>query len=363
MIEIDNLDILKELVKKNEFEKKVFAKNKSYRKHPVKKIIGTLENPKLRPGSLKYAKYTLRAIINVKNTKNDWFKRIWEERIMDFNDNFNNVIGALGEIRTLYRLINSNFNVNIVKKDSDKSPDFEACCKEDKSIFIEVFTPRIKNEEEQKKSSLFQQEKKSTSLLDIYTEIIRPTTGETENIIHFIGRLRNRIVSNKKYAKQTIDGNYNILWVDLISDELNIKKEATKPYVSKKFKNNYITGNFGLWQSFYGEPKMKIIKDRTSLKYAQRRDFKELDKPGYFRPTNENPSHKWSGVIFAFTTGIVLYQNPWANIKLDIKTLKRMIRIEDFNAEYSWFSVNNENIKRKIKLTINECEEIYNLIL
>ena len=352
---MNKLKELKDIIP-DDFYRKLKSSNTQFRKHPLETIIHSLENPEIASRNQRYADYTLDSIIRVKDKYEKWFDKKWR-KVLCCKEDFNAAIGALGEIRALNQLIDLRLDiVPIDEKNKGYTPDFEGKLNDKTRLYIEVYTPRMKAEAKEKKKELYKDNNSSSKkgIPEVKTVSYNPVFGNKKKIEYVISTIGDRIVGNKKDGEQAKKNECSLLWVDLISKEWNLQIESTAPYISKKLKGAYVTGQYGLWQSMYGKEGMKVFRDRVWLKFANDWEFKELYKDGYFRKYPQ-----WSGIILAFKTGTVIYQNPWANNKLNEELIRELIRLNEFNLFYSWISSNHKKLKKKIDLTIQEIEEIY----
>lgn len=127
--------------------------------------------------------------------------------------------------------------------------------------------------------------------------------------------------------------------------------------ISKKFKNLYVTGNYGIWHVFYGKKDCSIFRERIWLKHYMGYEKEVSNEAGYFR--TDSP---WSGVIFSLDNCQVFYQNPWSVKPLSLGMLETIARLDGFDFEASWVDVDLERLKQRIELKLEEFEMMHELL-
>lgn len=346
--------------------------NLQVRKHPIEEISYALEHPNSTKGIYQYALITAKAIYCLDREKRleNWFKQKWKEA-EERKDNCGKAVGVLGEYRALYYLLSTREKIipipdtkKIQGKENNSSPDFKLKIK-NKNIYFEVFTPRIKETALKEINNFLNKERKSKNNKKITVSTIGynpvydkccKNEDKYEYECSKVYTIKRRILSNKAYAEQVCPNAVNILWIDLISPEWNYSKAATKPFIVINDKEETFIGTNGIWHAFYGDCETKIIKNETSLKCSTKHDFVNQSFKGYFCD-----NHKWSGVILAFTDGIVFFENPLAEYPISKDQFKYLSRMKGFDFSLSWINIYNGYLINKIENTKKELEYMCNL--
>ena len=232
-------------------------------------------------------------------------------------------------------------------RNSVKTSDFLI----EENIYVEVYCPQ---ESQPERTKLDEKLDKQVDMVQI--AISHPITGSNELALRFsANKTIDRVLNAKRSNNQTKEGAENILWIDLLNG-FEVSCLKTLPYESINKGDNTFVGSFGIWHAFYGKKDESIFSpDRTSLKFlAVKTDFYNQKEDGLFRARKT-----LSAAILLASDGIVLFENPWANIPLSIKTKRNIARVFRFRPEYSYFGVNNKLEDFEIEKILLKIEWIY----
>lgn len=216
-----------------------------------------------------------------------------------------------------------------------KTPDFKV----GDNLYVEVYCPNESDDHKKVVSSLAKKSNKHNSV-ELKTVITRPVTGNTELAKKYASNQSlTRIVSAKRANDQTVDDAYNILWLNL-SNKLRLNITNVLPVKSVSIGNDNFLGANGIWHSFYGVKEKSVFAfEHHSLRFpCDSNHYLQKKHEGLFRERLT-----LSAAIVECTDGIVIYQNPWSDQKLDKQIVISLSRLYGFKPELSWLDVLNSS--------------------
>lgn len=232
-------------------------------------------------------------------------------------------------------------------KKNEKTPDFLI----EENIYVEVYCPQESQPERIKVDETLD---KQLGMIRMATS--HPITGSNRQaLIYSANKTIDRVLNAKRAKDQTKEGAVNILWIDLLNG-FEVSCLKTLPYESANKGDNTFVGSFGIWHAFYGKKDESIFApDRTSLKFLEgRTDFYTQVEDGLFRNRKS-----LSAAILLVSDGIVLFENPWSNMPISIKTKRNITRGFRFRPEYSYFGVDNKLDDVEIEKILSKIKWIY----
>ncbi len=214
-------------------------------------------------------------------------------------------------------------------------------------VNVEVYCPQEHRDERQVvKADLTQQLNQAEGPVRVAIAIGHPTTGSgrkvdksgciyhnpaSKALVYPANKLIDRLLHTKRDGKQFQESEKNILWLDL-KHGLDMCAVDCMPFRSEVTKGQCFIGTHGVWHAFYGKVGSPLFPERTSLEWPVPMTIYEQDKNGWFR---EMP--KVSAVLLSVLDGVLFFENPWADMKIDITMRKRFVRLSEFRPELSWF--------------------------
>jgi hypothetical protein len=198
-------------------------------------------------------------------------------------------------------------------------------------LFVEVYCPAISTLE---RTNVEKELKQQTDWLK--TAISRPLTSSQPLAVQYSSnQIIAKVLNAKRENDQTVADAHNILWVD-IKKKWQQAVRATLPLESVNIATHTTIGCFGIWHSFYGTKGATVFPaDRFCLSFPDELPsaiYEQRDYDGLFRvrPT-------LSAAVISCVDGNVLFLNPWASCPLEEESILRLLRLDRFRPEYSFF--------------------------
>ena len=237
--------------------------------------------------------------------------------------------------------------VERVRENSNASVDFRM-----DDVNLEVYCPQKHTDERRVvEADLAEQLERANGPVRVAISINHPTTGSGRRVDsngriqrdptnvalkYPANKLMDRLLSNKKReGRQFPDSETNVLWLDL-RHGLGMHAMDCVPFRSRVEKGTCFVGPPGVWHAFYGECGSPHFRERTTLEWSIPQDTYEQQRIGWFR---EMP--KVSAAVLSVLDGILLFENPWADIPLDARTRGRFARLSEFRPELSWIGASD----------------------
>jgi hypothetical protein len=224
---------------------------------------------------------------------------------------------ALGELRAYGALLQAGFKVTPIPRSTDATADFSVNAG-DGEVIVEVFTKHQDEDQAQLQADIaegratrgVQRGTMESSNLTVHTTIssIQPGGAPDKNKPHdsVQANVISRVCAAKAKELQLPDDASSLLWIDFHSFgpwPAALSSDQASPLISGN--NGFTSG--ALWYGFYGWRGAPIFEEDF---FPQDRVF-PMGHDGRFRLTGKRKS-KLSGSILALSSGLLLFENPWA---------------------------------------------------
>lgn len=222
------------------------------------------------------------------------------------------------------------------------SPDFNV-----EGVDVEVYCPQDHGEERRvAKIDVEQQLADTPGPVRVATTVTYPTTGSgrrvdkdgaiwrnpnSQALAYPANKLIDRLLHKKRSGAQFSKTRPSILWLDL---KHGLRQHALDcvPFRSVVSKGSCFTGTHGVWHAFYAQRGEPLFKERTALEWPVPVDPYVQQKQGWFREIR-----KVSAAILSVQDGVLIFENPWADITLDDDARRQFASLSEFRPEHSWF--------------------------
>lgn len=227
--------------------------------------------------------------------------------------------------------------------ENKQSPSVDFCLGD---LRLEVYCPQ-KHQGERRvvAADLARQHREMTGAVRVAVAIGHPLTGsgrevdasgqivrnhDSQALVYPANKLIDRLLHKKWDARQFPDGKENVLWLDL-KHGLDMRTLDCAPFRSEVAKGSCFVGALGVWHAFFGEVGSPLFADRASLEWSMSLGSYPQQRRGWFRE-----AHRVSAAILSVLDGVVLLENPWANIPLSHQTRRNLFRLRELRPEHCW---------------------------
>lgn len=317
---------------------------------PANHILADFLRPHDRPREeLKNFDRALAAAKNVVGKHQGWFDdllaRIW-------TDDASTTQGALAELEA-FGLLGAVFPAveptPLARR--SRTPDFRV----PNSFNIEVYAPRESAPNREEVERILGQGPEPDQPITVRVALSHPITGSNGDALMYpANKTIDRVLNAKRDGGQAVPGEVNILYLDL-RREWGVRAFEASPSLTYEGQGMHYVGTFGVWHAFYGEAgRRTLLPDRASTyflpflesAYAQQQQ-------GFFRERTQ-----WSAAVLAVTDGVVLFENPWADVPVSESLLRDLLRLDRCRIERSWFrgGAPSDQLAQRVEYELNRME-------
>ena len=166
-------------------------------------------------------------------------------------------------------------------------------------------------------------------------------------------KLIDRLLNAKRDSTQFLQGNENVLWLDLKHGLRQTVGHCTA-VISTISRDPSSVGMIGIWHGFYGRRGAALLKERTTLEYGLRpQSIYGQQREGFFR---ERP--EVSAAVLSTIDGVVLFENPWADRPLGGPNRRALFRLMEFRPEFSFWDHAENTLRAEIESQLNRIESL-----
>lgn len=233
--------------------------------------------------------------------------------------------------------------VRRLREGKEPTPDFRV-----EELYVEVYCPQEHTHEREVIARVLSKGiEEATGPVKVAVAISRPLTGSgrrvdkqgevrrdssSKALKYPVNKTIDRVLDGKRNSRQFLEGRKCLIWLDA-KHGLQLGANGCIPLSSETAVDPSIIGMVGVWHAFYGKVGEPLFVERTTLEYPVPLRTYPQQRDGFFRSRSEV-----SAAIISVFGGVLLFENPWAQIPLDDDDTNRLLGLAEVRPELSFWN-------------------------